>query len=110
MGNLFSLRQQGPRANATLEYWQDASKEEDGRPNLSSETSVIVLSEHGVIDLTSRTKKPRCTCNENLALITKCRSYKCAKREKLCVAIGCGCRGRCGHLAGETVIPLPAPP
>lgn len=44
------------------------------------------------------------------ASIRKCRSCKCAKRDKPRVAIARGCKGRCGRLADGMVTPLPAPP
>lgn len=72
VGNLLcptflSLYQEYAWANATLEYRQGAfvesmlefaSREESSTPNLASKISVVVQSEHRIINPTGKTKKP----------------------------------------------------
>ena len=121
----FCLRQQCARAGATMEYWQGAFAQtmpeerfkrrgwdtESGQGYLSPENSVVVLSEDCIIDPNGKAKKLTCSCNRELAPKRKCRSCKCAKRGKPCVAITCGCKGFCGRAAGGPVTLAPeAPP
>ena len=109
-----------------MEYWQGAFAQtmpevrfqgrgwdtDSGQGYLSPENSVVVLSEHCIIDPNGKTKKLTCSCSRELAPTRKCRSCKCAKRGKPCVAIACGCKGLCGRAAGGAVILTPeaAPP
>ena len=83
-----------------------------GQGYLSPENSVVVLSEHCIIDPNGKTKKLTCSCSRELAPARKCRSCKCAKRGRPCVAIACGCKGLCGRAAGGpvTLAPEASPP
>ena len=112
----FSLRQKCARAGAMMEYWQGAFAQTmpevrfkgrgwdtgSGQGCLSLENSVVVLSEHCITDPNGRTKKLTCSCSRELAPTRRCRSCKCAKRGKPCVAIACGCKGSAvAQLAGQ---------
>ena len=69
---------------------------ESGRGDMTRGNSVVVLSEHSIIDPHGKTKKLTCSCQPHLASSHLCRRCKCGKGGKPCVAVSCGCLGRRG--------------
>ena len=114
---LYSLRAQGTRAGATLDYWQGALKEkmprlefkgrgwdtESGTGELTKSNVVVVVSEHCHINANGKVKKLICGCNPDLAAERGCKG-NCScwrRRQKLCSPEACGCKGRCGRVKAD---------